>query len=179
MLLLSYGGIALSEDVDHPREDVADFERALALRGITHEDLEPRNMLRSEELGKTMFIDFERSTIQTVAKRRAVLGELSPNQNQQTKRWATNTQPEDSPLKSAFLLEDSDRVQQGKVVHDVDGSLAGDDDNEAMEIDRLLGGLLPYTSPSKKSRPLISPVEKMQACVSPIKQNPGAAGTYF
>ncbi|KAL9594883.1 MAG: hypothetical protein Q9219_006775 [cf. Caloplaca sp. 3 TL-2023] len=65
MLLLSYGGEPLADekDLDGMEDQEINFERTIAAYGVQHRDLEPRNMLWNEELGRLVFIDFERSII--------------------------------------------------------------------------------------------------------------------
>ncbi|KAL8691270.1 MAG: hypothetical protein Q9218_003472 [Villophora microphyllina] len=67
MLLLAYGGVRMTgeKDLDGLEDQVLDFEDAIAARGVRHLDLEPRNMLWSKELGRLIFIDFERSIVDT------------------------------------------------------------------------------------------------------------------
>ncbi|KAL8661193.1 MAG: hypothetical protein Q9202_005795 [Teloschistes flavicans] len=69
ILLLSYGGERLKGDnaLDGLENQLRHFEDTITARGVRHLDLEPRNMLWNEELGRLMFIDFERSIIDTDA----------------------------------------------------------------------------------------------------------------
>ncbi|KAL8944457.1 MAG: hypothetical protein Q9211_000599 [Gyalolechia sp. 1 TL-2023] len=118
MLLLSYGGTAINGEIDQLDDQIREFVRALAMRGVTHEDLEPRNILWSEELGRTIFVDFERSSMEEVKKQKEALRELSPNKNRQRKRGGKGHGAKKAlPVKSAFLLEDSsDRWQKENTV---------------------------------------------------------------
>ncbi|KAI4269338.1 MAG: hypothetical protein LQ337_007339 [Flavoplaca oasis] len=67
MLLMSYGGecISIQTSRDNFQQEV-DFERTIAALGVRHEDLFSRNMLWNKEVGRLLFIDFERSTLSKV-----------------------------------------------------------------------------------------------------------------
>ena len=79
MLLLAYGGIRVDRnpDVENLDGQVKAFEEGLGRLGVRHEDLACRNMLWNPELGRVLFIDFERSTVDTQAKA-PIPVELSP-----------------------------------------------------------------------------------------------------
>ncbi|KAI4120290.1 MAG: hypothetical protein LQ338_007120 [Usnochroma carphineum] len=77
ILLMSYGGEAINRAREvEEREQVRQFEMAIAMRGVTHQDIRCLNMLWNKELGRLMFIDFERSTIKIEAR---ALQEIKPN----------------------------------------------------------------------------------------------------
>ena len=65
MLLLSYGGEPPKDekDLDGLEDQEINFERTIAAYGVHYRDLEPRNMLWQQELGRLVFIDFKRSII--------------------------------------------------------------------------------------------------------------------
>lgn len=64
-------------------------------------DLEPRNILWNEEIGKVMIIDFERAKL---VKARAVLGDISANRKR--KRWHNvSMAKQGKDEKSAFTCE--------------------------------------------------------------------------
>lgn len=88
MLLLAYGGTSVDANPRHGilAADVRRFVKDIRRFGVRHNDLEERNMLWSSELGRVMFIDFERSTVKTGDR---VLAEISPNR-----------QPQDGPEKA-------------------------------------------------------------------------------
>lgn len=69
MLLLAYGGTRVDRnpDVGDLDAQVKNFEGELGRFGVRHEDLACRNMLWNPELGRVLFIDFERSTVDTKA----------------------------------------------------------------------------------------------------------------
>lgn len=70
MLLLAYGGTRVdrSPDVGDLHAQVKTFEDEIGRFGVQHEDLACRNMLWNPELGRVLFIDFERSTVDTQAE---------------------------------------------------------------------------------------------------------------
>ncbi|KAL8961321.1 MAG: hypothetical protein Q9193_002109 [Seirophora villosa] len=63
MLLMSYGGehVAYERTRDQIQQ-AEDFETTIAAFGVQHEDMRSRNMLWNQEIGRLLFIDFERST---------------------------------------------------------------------------------------------------------------------
>ncbi|KAL8659931.1 MAG: hypothetical protein Q9202_006886 [Teloschistes flavicans] len=114
MLLLAYGGVSLDRagEIDDLYSRVREFKDKIALLGITHQDLELRNMLWNPELQCVLFIDFERSTL---AKDTRALRELSPTRqlNQTVPRepttelkskpsWFEIYEDEDQPLVLPF-----------------------------------------------------------------------------
>ncbi|KAL8919997.1 MAG: hypothetical protein Q9208_006501 [Pyrenodesmia sp. 3 TL-2023] len=89
MLLLSYGGETISRacEVEH-HQQVRRFELALADRGVKHEDTRRLNMLWNKELGKLMFIDFERSTVEIGTR---ALQDITPNRKRKRPSDADST----------------------------------------------------------------------------------------
>ncbi|KAL8898908.1 MAG: hypothetical protein Q9207_006468 [Kuettlingeria erythrocarpa] len=63
MLLLSYGGEEPMGSSKVQRQQTEYFESTIAVFGILHGDVGCTNMLWNKELGRFMFIDFERSTL--------------------------------------------------------------------------------------------------------------------
>ncbi|KAI4168243.1 MAG: hypothetical protein LQ343_006541 [Gyalolechia ehrenbergii] len=63
MLLMSYGGehIPYQKTEEHAQQ-AEKFETTIAAYGVQHEDMRSRNMLWNQEIGRVLFIDFERST---------------------------------------------------------------------------------------------------------------------
>ncbi|KAL9011754.1 MAG: hypothetical protein Q9173_003429 [Seirophora scorigena] len=63
MLLMSYGGEHVAYETNRDRiQQAEDFETTIAAFGVQHQDMRSRNMLWSQEIGRLLFIDFERST---------------------------------------------------------------------------------------------------------------------
>ncbi|KAL8649418.1 MAG: hypothetical protein Q9210_004411 [Variospora velana] len=89
MLLLSYGGEAISRscEVEH-QQQIGQFEMAIAARGVKHEDTRRLNMLWNQELGRLMFIDFERSTVEIGSR---ALQDITPNRKRKRSSGALVT----------------------------------------------------------------------------------------
>ncbi|KAL8652952.1 MAG: hypothetical protein Q9210_002386 [Variospora velana] len=63
MLLMSYGGEPVPyQTAETHTQQAAEFETMIAAFGVQHEDMRSRNMLWNQEIGRVLFIDFERST---------------------------------------------------------------------------------------------------------------------
>ncbi|KAL8707929.1 MAG: hypothetical protein Q9225_007683 [Loekoesia sp. 1 TL-2023] len=63
MLLMSYCGEFVQDSIDDQEQQQKHFQTAIAAFGVRHGDMRFPNMLWNGELGRLMFIDFERSTI--------------------------------------------------------------------------------------------------------------------
>ncbi|KAL8903352.1 MAG: hypothetical protein Q9207_003987 [Kuettlingeria erythrocarpa] len=84
ILPMSYGGEVIDQArAIQEKEQIQHFETAIAARGVKHQDIRRHNILDSKELGKLMFIDFERSTLDFDLASRA-LQEISPNRK---RKW--------------------------------------------------------------------------------------------
>ncbi|KAI4117555.1 MAG: hypothetical protein LQ345_002234 [Seirophora villosa] len=63
MLLMSYGGeYVVQERTRDQIQHAEDFETTIAAFGVQHKDMRSRNILWNQEIGRWLFIDFERST---------------------------------------------------------------------------------------------------------------------
>ncbi|KAL8988303.1 MAG: hypothetical protein Q9177_002607 [Variospora cf. flavescens] len=109
---MSYGGEAIDQAHEiQEKEQIQQFERTLTDRGIKHQDIRRRNILDCKELGKLMFIDFERSTLDLDLVRRA-LQDVTPNRKRKWQQadkdgmWASSplSQKESSPVHVPNLL---------------------------------------------------------------------------
>lgn len=81
MMFLSFGGKRISQRLTTGNsplitKQVDDSAQAIHNLGVLHKDLEPRNILWNEEIGRVMVIDFERAE---VVEKRTVLGIISAN----------------------------------------------------------------------------------------------------
>ncbi|KAL8972887.1 MAG: hypothetical protein Q9197_002583 [Variospora fuerteventurae] len=98
ILLMSYGGEAIEQARElQEKEQIQQFERTLAARGIKHQDIRRHNILDCKELGKLMFIDFERSTLDLDLVRRA-LQDVTPNRKRKWQQADKDGMLTSSPL---------------------------------------------------------------------------------
>lgn len=165
MLLLSYGGTPVITEYPGLDGHIKDFTQALERRGITHRDMELRNMLWNEELGTTIFIDFERSSLASVKKKeREPLQDLSPNQNRRTKRGTKDHKGKIGLSgKSTLLFPEVHRSQDDYKVPDFFESLDEDGGERTAHVAKLLDGLLLSTSPVKKNFGVVYSLEHAES----------------
>ncbi|KAL9011550.1 MAG: hypothetical protein Q9173_003613 [Seirophora scorigena] len=98
ILLMSYGGEAIDQAREiQEKEQIQQFETAIAARGVKHQDIRRHNILDSRELGKLMFIDFERSTLDIDLGSRA-LQEITPNHKRKLQQVGKDDMLPSSPL---------------------------------------------------------------------------------
>ncbi|KAL8902668.1 MAG: hypothetical protein Q9207_004489 [Kuettlingeria erythrocarpa] len=110
MLLLSYGGETISRscEVEH-QQQVGEFEMAIAARGVKHEDTRRLNMLWNQELGRLMFIDFERSTVEIGSR---ALQDITPNRKRKRASDADTIKVGSCPVFSPVVAQPASTTKE-------------------------------------------------------------------
>lgn len=113
MLLMSYSGEYVDDSIDDQEQQQKHFETAIAAFGVRHRDMRFPNMLWNRELGRLMFIDFERSSINV---RRKSLVPKAPEPNATELR---NTKPEQFRPKKTKLPIPKTRLPKRKALRNL------------------------------------------------------------